>query len=317
VICFAIMMISINGYMSVVNSVAQAEIDNIAHFGLESGLNAVGQMIAMGIIVIIINNFSPSNSVDDVALAIFGVGFVLMLIFMILILNYGQYWPCSETSNDTTTVVLPFSIYQSIRCFYNQMKIYVNQETSAWYTLFAVMFCWTALFAFVPWSVDWYASTYYSSEVDSPEYSRGVVIALWARFCQQLVMADYGFFILLVTENNSQSKQRLGIIWPFILISLAVYSGCLFVAAFTGSKDLAYAAFVMSGIGMAAIYSRKINIEAMIGQMIILSVGYFGFHLNYRWVFVIGGASCIIAIPIGVILTVDRSDHVASGGGGK
>jgi hypothetical protein len=66
VICFIVVMISINGYMSAMNLIAQLEADNIAHYALASGLNAVGQMIAMCIIIY----FGLNNSVDNTAPAI-------------------------------------------------------------------------------------------------------------------------------------------------------------------------------------------------------------------------------------------------------
>jgi hypothetical protein len=147
--------------------------------------------------------------------------------------------------------------------------------------------------------------------------------------------------------------------WIFTLIGLTVYSGCLFVAAFTDSPDLAYATFIVSGIGMAAIFPlngfqsyhifslnvkkrehtttimdnnnnnnnnnnndnetvaappfactdyydnrQKINASAMIGQIIILSVTYFAFHFNYKWVLLTGGAAGGIAISLGMLLIV-------------
>jgi hypothetical protein len=129
------------------------------------------------------------------------------------------------------------------------------------------------------------------------------------------------------------------------------------VAALTDNPDLAYAAFIVSGIGMAAIFPlngfqsyyifslnvkkrehtttimhndnnnnncnktvaappfactdyydnrQKINAAAMIGQIIILSVTYFAFHFNYKWVLVTGSAAGGIAIFLGMLLIVVR-----------
>jgi hypothetical protein len=83
VICFAVMMISINGYMSAMNLITQKEAGNAAHYGLISGFNAVGQIIA---------TFGLNNSVDNVASAILGVGLVFILISIIISLTCGQYW---------------------------------------------------------------------------------------------------------------------------------------------------------------------------------------------------------------------------------
>jgi hypothetical protein len=213
--------------------------------------------------------------------------------------------------------------------------------------------------------VDWYASTYYSEE-----YNRGVWIASWAHFYQQLVMAGCGFFMLFVSKsffkdkhlwNRRQEKLKFRVIWIFTLIGLTIYSACLSVAALTDNPDLAYAAFVVSGIGMAVIFPlnsfqsyhifslnvkkrgytttimdnnnynyndnyndnktvaaspfactdcynnlQKINTAAMIGQIIILSVTYFGFHFNYKWVLVIGSAADGTAIFLGMLLIVAR-----------
>jgi hypothetical protein len=86
---------------------------------------------------------------------------------------------------------------------------------------------------------------------------------LWARFYQQLVMAGCSFFMLFVSKsffkdkhlwNRRQEKLKFRVIWIFTLIGLTVYSACLLVATLTDNPDLAYAAFVMSGIGMAAIF---------------------------------------------------------------
>jgi MFS family permease len=228
-----------------------------------------------------------------------------------------------------------------------------------------VIACWIALFAFLPWSVDWYASTYYSDEVGSPEYNRGVWIASWARFYQQLVMAGCSFFMLFVSKsffkdkhrwNRRQEKLKFRTMWIFTLIGLTVYSACLLVAALTDNPDLAYAAFIVSGIGMAAIFPlngfqsyhifslnvkkhehttaiidnysdndtktvaasppsvctdyydnrQKINAAAMIGQIIILSVTYFGFHFNYKWILVTGSAAGGTAIFLGMLFIVLR-----------
>jgi hypothetical protein len=333
VICFAVMMISINGYMLMMSLVAQPETGIITHYGLRSGLNGIGQIIAMGIIIY----FGQNKLVDDAAPAILGVGFVLMLIFIILTLSCGQYWPCCEapsddtnTNNNNNTTTTPFSsdYFASSLCLTEGRC--VTEGTSSWLIFFFIMVYWIALFALLPWSVDWYASTYYSSEVGSPEYSEGVRIASWARFYQQLAMGGFGFFMLFVSklffkEKDGESsrnarvmisewQKKLKIIWCFILMSLTVYSGCLFVAAFTNNADLAYAALVVSGPSMTSTFllggfqsyrnSWMINVPAMIGQMIILSVAHFGFHFNYRWVFVTGGTAGGIAILLGMLLMV-------------
>jgi hypothetical protein len=83
IICFAVMLISINGYMSAMNLITQKEAGNAAHYGLISGFNAVGQIIA---------TFGLNNSVDNVASAILGVGLVFILISIIISLTCGQYW---------------------------------------------------------------------------------------------------------------------------------------------------------------------------------------------------------------------------------
>jgi hypothetical protein len=136
---------------------------------------------------------------------------------------------------------------------------YVANEVSVWLVFLFVIACWIALFAFLPWSVDWYASTYYSDE-----YNRGVWIASWARFYQQLVMGGCSFFMLSISKSffkhkhlsnrRRQEKLKFRTMWIFALMGLTVYSACLLVAALTDSPDLAYAAFVVSGIGMAAIF---------------------------------------------------------------
>jgi hypothetical protein len=374
IICFAVMMISINGYMSAMNLMTQKEAGNAAHYGLTSGFNAVGQIIATGIIIYFgLNN---NNSVDNVAPAVLGVGFVLISIFIIISLTCGQYWPCCvcHIYNEywPCCVCRIYNQYWSYDkcCICGESLLhwhwihwksddkqpsdnggnvkYVANEVGTWLVFLFVIACWIALFAFLPWSVDWYASTYYSEDVGSPEYNRGVLIASWARFYQQLVMAGCSFFMLFVSKsffennhqwNRRQEKSKFKAIWIFTLIGLTVYSGCLFVAAFTDSPDLAYAAFVVSGIGMAAIFPlngfqsyhifslndnnnnktvaaspftctgyydnrQKINAAAMIGQIIILSVTYFGFHFNYKWVLITGSAAGGIAIFLGILLII-------------
>jgi hypothetical protein len=151
--------------------------------------------------------------------------------------------------------------------------------------------------------------------------------------------------------------------WILTLIGLTVYSACLLVAALTEDPDLAYGAFVVSGIGMAAIFPlngfqtyhifflnvkkhkqhttttimdndndsdndnynyndnktvatspfactdyydnrQKINTAAMIGQIIILSLTYFRFHFNYKWVLVTGSAAAGTAIFLGMLLII-------------
>jgi hypothetical protein len=367
VICFAVMMISINGYMSVMNLMAQPEAANAAHYGLTSGLNAVGQIIATGIIIY----FGLNNSVDNVAPTILGVGFVFISISIIISLTCGQYWPCCGCSvYDKRFICCQHELYWESQYspYDNEQPSdhgrdvkYVAKEVSTWLVFLFVIACWIALFAFLPWSVDWYASTYYSEDVGSPEYNRGVEIASWARFYQQLVMGGCSFFMLFVSKsffkdkhqwNNSssgssgnnirrrQQKLKFRATWIFTLIGLTVYSGCLLVAAFTDSPDLAYAAFIVSGIGMAVIFPLnsfqsyhifslndnnktvaaslfmctdyydnrlKINAAAMIGQIIILSVTYFAFHFNYKWVLVTGGTASGIAIFLGMLLIIVRS----------
>jgi hypothetical protein len=378
VICFAVMMISINGYMSAMNLMAQSEAGNAAHYGLTSGFNAIGQIIATGIIIHFGQN---NNSVDNnVAPAILGVGFVSISISIIISLTCGQYWPCCGCSRADGCYICcdywlhwkpddkqPFDDEQPSDNG-GDMKYVANEVVGIWLVFLFVIACWIALFAFLPWSVDWYASTYYSDEVGSPEYNRGVEIASWARFYQQLVMAGCSFFMLFVSksffQNNHQQNRRrqeklkFKTIWIFTMIGLTVYSGCLFVAAFTNSPDFAYAAFVVSGIGMAAIFPlngfqsyhifslnvknhehtttiiddktvaaspftctdyydnrQKINVAAMIGQIIILSVTYFAFHFNYKLVLITGGAAGGIAIFLGILLIVvtpykfEKCDH--------
>jgi hypothetical protein len=371
VIYFAVMMISINGYMSAMNLMTQPQTGNAAHYGLTSGFNAVGQMIAMGIIIYFSQNNNNNNSVDNVAPAILGVGFVFISISIIISLTCGQYWSCCQCN-----------IYGGEWCICTQHWLYVEsndeqpsddeedvryvaKEVGTWLVFLFVIACWIALFAFLPWSVDWYASTYYSDEVGSPEYNRGVWIASWARFYQQLVMAGCSFFMLFVSKsffkdkhrwNRLQEKLKFRTMWIFTLIGLTVYSACLLVAALTDNPDLAYAAFIVSGIGMAAIFPlngfqsyhifslnvkkhehttaiidnysdndtktvaasppsvctdyydnrQKINAAAMIGQIIILSVTYFGFHFNYKWILVTGSAAGGTAIFLGMLFIVLR-----------
>jgi hypothetical protein len=381
IICFAVMMISINGYMSAINLITQPEAGNVAHYGLTSGFNAVGQMIAMGIIIYF-GQSNNNNFVDNVAPAILKVGFVFISIFIIIPLTCGQYWSCCQCN-----------IYGGEWCICTQHWLYVEsndeqpsddeedvryvaKEVGTWLVFLFVIACWIALFAFLPWSVDWYASTYYSKEVGSPEYNRGVGIASWARFYQQLVMAGCSFFMLFVSKslfknkhrwsnNNSnddilrrQEELKFRVMWIFTLMGLTVYSACLLVAALTDNPNLAYAAFIVSGIGMAVIfplnsfqsyhifslnvkkreytttimdndndndndnktvaaslfactdyYDNRLNINAaaMIGQIIILSVTYFGFHFDYKWILVTGSAAGGIAIFLGILLIVVRS----------
>jgi hypothetical protein len=88
VICFAVMMISINGYMSAMNLMTQPEAGNAAHYGLISGFNTVDQIIATGTIIY----FGLNNSVDNVAPAILGVDLVFISISIIISLTCGQYW---------------------------------------------------------------------------------------------------------------------------------------------------------------------------------------------------------------------------------
>jgi hypothetical protein len=76
IICFAVMIISINGYMSVMNLMTQPEAGN-----------AVGQIIATGIIIY----FGLNNFVDNVAPAILRVGPVFISISIIISLTCGQY----------------------------------------------------------------------------------------------------------------------------------------------------------------------------------------------------------------------------------
>jgi hypothetical protein len=387
IICFAVMMIFINGYMSAINLMAQPEVGNAAHYGLTSGFNAVGQIIATGIIIY----FGLNNSVDNVAPAILGVGFVFISIFIIISLTFGQYWPCCACriyhqywpfdKCCTCSQHWLYLVYwksdheQSSSDHGRDVKYVANDDkvVGTWFVFLFVIACWIALFAFLPWSVDWYASTYYSDEVGSPEYNRGVWIASWARFYQQLVMGGCSFFMLFVSKCFFKDKHRSNnfrAIWIFTLIGLTVYSACLFVAAFTDSPDLAYAAFIVSGIGMAAIFPLngfqtyhifslnvkkcehttttttttatittttimnndhnndnnnetvvasppftctdyydnrlKINASTMIGQIIILSVTYFAFHFNYKWVLVTGGAAGGTAIFLGMLLIIVR-----------
>jgi hypothetical protein len=125
-------------------------------------LNAAGQTIAMCIIIIIIVYFGQNNSIDNVALAILERLFCVYLNIHNTIIKFcGQYWPygkCCKISSDDG----------------GEGK-YVAEEVGTW--LIIITF-WIALFIFLPWSVDWYASTYYSSKVGSLEYNRGVRIAL-------------------------------------------------------------------------------------------------------------------------------------------
>jgi uncharacterized membrane protein len=88
VICFAVMMISINGYVSAMNLMTQPEAGDAAHYGLTLGFNAVGQIIATGIIIY----FDLNNSVNNVVPAILGVGLVFISISIIISLTCGQYW---------------------------------------------------------------------------------------------------------------------------------------------------------------------------------------------------------------------------------
>jgi hypothetical protein len=369
VICFAVMMISINGYMSAMNLITQPEAANAEYYGLTSGLNAVGQIIATGIIIYFgLNNNNNNNSVDNnVAPAISGVGFVFISISIIISLTFGQYWPCCQCCiYDEWCICSQHWLYwlywePDDEQSYNHGRDveYVANEVSVWLVFLFVIACWIALFAFLPWSVDWYASTYYSDE-----YNRGVWIASWARLYQQLVMGGCSFFMLFISKSSfkhkhqsnrrRQEKLKFRAIWIFTLIGLTVYSACLSVAALTDSPDLAYIAFVVSGIGMAAIFPlnsfqtyhifslnakkhehttaiidnysdndtktvaasppfvctdyydnrQKINAAAMIGQIIILSVTYFRFHFNYKWVLVTGGVAAGTAIFLGMLLIV-------------
>jgi predicted secreted protein len=353
VICFAVMMISINGHMSAMNLMTQPEAGgNAAHYGLTSGLNAVGQMIAMGIIIYFglnnnNNNNNNNNSVDNVAPAILGVGSVFISIFIIISLICGQYCIYDKWCTCGRLLVYWESGDKQPSDDGNDVK-YVTNGVGTWLVFLFVIACWIALFAFLPWSVDWYASTYYSDKVGSPEYNRGVWIASWARFYQQQFIAGCIFFMLFVSKsffndkhqwNKRQEKLKFRAIWTFTLIGLTVYSGCLLAAAFTDSPDLAYLAFVMSGIGMAVIFPlngfqsynifslndnnnnktvaaspftctdyydhrQKINTAAMIGQIIILSVTYFAFHFNYKWVLVTGSAAGGTAIFLGILLII-------------
>jgi MFS family permease len=149
------------------------------------------------------------------------------------------------------------------------------------------------------------------------------------------------------SNNNSnddilrrQEELKFRVMWIFTLMGLTVYSACLLVAALTDNPNLAYAAFIVSGIGMAVIFPLnsfqsyhifslndnnktvaaslfmctdyydnrlKINAAAMIGQIIILSVTYFAFHFNYKWVLVTGGTASGIAIFLGMLLIIVRS----------
>jgi hypothetical protein len=272
VILFAAMMVSINGYMSVLNLVAQPEANNAAHYGLAPGFNAVGQMIATGIIIYFGQN--NNNPVDNTASAIVRVSFVFISIFIIISLTCGQYWPCGQcckVSSGDEEREEEDGKYIIIKNEDESKRNHPADEVVIWFIFLFIIACWIALFAFLPWSVDWYASTYYSDEVGSPEYNRGVEIASWARFYQQLVMGGYSFFMLFVSKSLSKNKHRwsnnnsnddilrpqeelkLYATWALILIGLTVYSVCLLVAALTDNPDLAYAAFVVSGIGMAAI----------------------------------------------------------------
>jgi Na+/phosphate symporter len=87
IICFAVMMISINGYVSAMNLMTQPEAGNAVHYGLTLGFNAVGQIIA---------TFGLNNSVDNVAPAILGVGLVFISISIIISLTCGQYSSCCQ-----------------------------------------------------------------------------------------------------------------------------------------------------------------------------------------------------------------------------
>jgi hypothetical protein len=176
VICFAVMMISINGYVSAMNLMTQPEAGDAAHYGLTLGFNAVGQIIATGIIIY----FDLNNSVNNVVPAILGVGLVFISISIIISLTCGQYWSCCQCN-----------IYGGEWCIYSQHWLYVKsddeqpsddgddvkypaKEVGTWLVFLFVITCWIALFAFLLWSVDWYASTYYSEEFGSPGYNRGV-----------------------------------------------------------------------------------------------------------------------------------------------
>jgi hypothetical protein len=365
---FAAMMISINGYMSAINFMTQPEASNTAHYGLTSGLNAVGQMIATSIIIIYFGLNNNNNSVDNIAPAILGVGFVFISIFIIISLTCDQYWPCCGSCMYDECCLfdqswVPVYWYFDLEPPSDDGRYVVVEEVGTWLVFLFVTACWIALFAFLPWSVDWYASTYYSENVGSPEYNRGVWIASWARFYQQLVMAGCSFFMLFVSKcffknnlrwNWRREELKFRTMWILTLIGLTVYSACLLVAALTDNPDLAYAAFIVSGIGMAAIFPlngfqsycifsfnvkkrehtttimdnnnnnntivalpfactdyydnrQKINAAAMIGQIIILSVTYFAFHFNYKWVLVTGSAAGGIAIFLGMLLIVVRS----------
>jgi hypothetical protein len=362
IICFAVMMISINGHMSAMNLMTQKEAGNAEHYGLTSGFNAVGQMIAMGIIIYF-GQSNNNNSVDNVAPAILKVGFVFISIFITISLTCGQYWSCCQCCiyDEWCMCSQHWLYWESQNLLYDDEQPsddeedvrYVANELGTWLVFLFVIACWIALFAFLPWSVDWYASTYYSDEVGSPEYNRGVWIASWARFYQQLVMAGCSFFMLFISKSffkveyhwnrRRQEKSKFRTIWIFTLIGLTVYSACLLVAALTDNPDLAYAAFIVSGIGMAAIFPLNgfqsyhifslnrnnnnnnknvtaslftcadyynnhqwVNAAAMIGQIIILSVTYFGFHFNYKWILVTGSAAGGTAIFLGMLFIVLR-----------
>jgi hypothetical protein len=164
VICFAVIMISINGYMSAMNLMTQPEAGN-----------AVGQIIAAGIIIY----FGLNNSVDNVVPAILWVGLVFISISIIISLTCGQYWSCCQCN-----------IYGEW-CICSQHWLYVKsddeqpsddegdvryvaKDVDTWFVFLFVIACWITLFAFLPWSVDWYASTYYSEKFGSPGYNRGV-----------------------------------------------------------------------------------------------------------------------------------------------
>jgi uncharacterized membrane protein (DUF485 family) len=57
-----------------------------------------------------------------------------------------------------------------------------------------------------------------------------------------------------VSGKSSKEKLKWTMTWCLTLTDLAIYSGFLFVVAFTDSKDWLYAAFVVSGTGIAVIF---------------------------------------------------------------
>jgi hypothetical protein len=235
------------------------------------------------------------------------------------------------------------------------IRTYMAEGT--WIMFLFFMACWIALFAFLQWSVDWFVPTFYSPNVHSSEYNQDFSNALWIYGTQQACMIFYSLVMLCISELfewlyvsdrvmcckwwSSKEKLRWTITWCFTMIGLAIYSGSLFVAAFTDSKGWAYIAFVASGTGIAVIfplnvfqnltlnvkrksinnetpydkfwytvsrnfrdshYYAQFNMAVTSGQIIILLVTCFGLHFDNTSMFVAGSAASGAAIFLGMLM---------------